>query len=142
MQNELLPNAHVPDDALDVLAEYRSKDDGEGKRGLKLLVEMIDVVADDIRREIGEEHSDEYAVMAVSSIARYFGGRMAYLPAGKALNDALRNREMWKDHNRKPTRDTVLALAKRYQLTEARVYQILEEQRSLYIARVQHGLFD
>jgi len=143
MQNDLYPDAPVPDDALDVLAEYRGQDEDKRKRGLKMMLEMVDVVADEIRRETGDaEHSEAYALMAVRTIANYFGGRMAYLPAGKTLRDALRNREIWKAHNRKPTRDTVLQLATEYGLTEARVYQILEEQRALYVARVQHDMFD
>jgi len=143
MQDDLYPDAHVPDDALEVLAEYRGQEEDTRKRGLKMLLEMVDVVADTIRRETGDaEHSEAYALMAVRSIADLFGGRMAYLPAGKTLRDALRNREIWKAHNRKPTRDTVLQLAKEYRLTEARVYQILDEQRALYVARVQHNLFD
>ncbi|MCK9468183.1 MAG: hypothetical protein M0Q49_02095 [Porticoccaceae bacterium] len=140
-QQSLYPDAPVPEDALAYLAERRD-DDGQGKRGLKELVELIDVVADALAREQGEAHSEAYAVTAVRAIARCRGGRMAYLPTGKALDDALRNRAIWEAHNQRPTRDTVLELAQQFCLTETRVYQILDEQRRLYIARVQPRLFD
>lgn len=131
----------VLDDALEYLDRHRDAPEGRRKRGLKLLVEMIDVETAEFQ---AAGHDDEaarkLAVMVVRSLARYFGGRMAYLPVGQALEDALRDKYIWDTHHRSPWRDTVQRLARQFGLTETRIYQIIEEQRSLYVARVQHSL--
>lgn len=71
-------------------------------------------------------------------LADYFGGRMVYFPTGEKLQIALRDAMIWhefKGHNH-------LELAQKYNLTIVRIYQILAEQRSLFVKDRQGKLFN
>lgn len=70
-------------------------------------------------------------------LASYLGGRMAYLPTGEKLQLALRDAIIFAEfrgHNH-------LELSQKYGLTVVRIYQIIAEQRALFVKERQGKLF-
>lgn len=69
--------------------------------------------------------------------AQYMGARMVYFPTGEKLKSALRDALIYREfkgHNQ-------LALAKKYNLTVVRIYQIVAEQTALFVKERQGKLF-
>lgn len=113
-------------------AQLRAPSD-EGEPVLKgrwpeALIEMRDVTVYALRDDIGEEAARKLGEKVVLEIARYMGGRCFYLPNGRRLERFVRNQNIWEDHT---AGMSVNALAKRYRLTHASIYQILDQQRTL-----------
>lgn len=103
------------------------------------LAELVDVTTAVLaRRGRTMEQARDDAAAVVAAIAHYLGGRMLYLPSAEKLRIAIRDRRIWSERDDY----TVPQLADRYGLTEIMIYQILREQRSIYIRRVQRRLFD
>lgn len=77
------------------------------------------------------------AARLVAAQAAYFGGMQLYLPRNDRLRKALRDIEIYDEFNGVNHRQ----LARRYDLTEITIYQIVAEQRAAEKARRQLGLF-
>lgn len=103
-----------------------------------VIVDMIDVQAAALKRlGVADEQAEGYARAMVTAQALYLGGRHIYLPRGKQLEQALRDDEIYRAHRRGNTE----ALARRYDLTERQVQNIVKRQLELHRARVQMPLF-
>lgn len=133
MENDLF-DADIPEDVLDHLDEAEIR--GAWPQSL---VDMLQVVEVELRHKgFDDAEAGRIAGWALQALARYFGGRMWYLPKGEKLANALRDREIF----RAMRRGGAKALAVRYGLTEQRIYEIYREQRTLYQRRHQCELFE
>lgn len=103
------------------------------------LSDMLTVI-ESTHRRAGDEPkvARERAFRAVRALATFHGGRTFYVPQGRQLDRALRDREIWARH----TGHNVAELSQAYHLTEVQIYSILAEQRKLARARYQSDLFD
>ncbi|RXE49194.1 Mor transcription activator family protein [Chromohalobacter israelensis] len=124
----------VPDDALEQL-----QDPEITKRWPQSLTDML-MVIEAAHRRAGDdaESARERAFRAVRALSHFHGGHIFYLPKGKQIDRALRDREIWERHNGA----NVAELAQEYDLNEVRVYKILAEQRLLARRRSQPDLFE
>jgi Mor family transcriptional regulator len=134
MQSELFQDADEMDDLLEHMDDIDHK-----HRWPKQLADMIDVLADHFqrRRNMEDEDAAAEATQVITVIAHYFGGRLTYIPRDEKLRLALRDNLIWLQFNGR----NILELANRHQLTEVQVYNIIREQRSLHVARVQQDMF-
>jgi Mor family transcriptional regulator len=113
----------------------RTRDDA---RWPQLIVDLIEVqTAALVHMGLPEEQAERYARAMVIAQSLYQGGRHLYLPRGKQLEQALRDDEIYRAHRRGNTE----ALARRYDLTERQVQNIVKRQLELHRARVQMPLF-
>jgi Mor family transcriptional regulator len=113
----------------------RTRDDA---RWPQLLADLVEVNAASLRQMgIQDELAERYARCMVTAQALYLGGRHMYLPRGRHLEQALRDDEIYRAHRRGNTE----ALARRYDLTERQVQNIVKRQLELHRARVQLPLF-
>lgn len=104
----------------------------------KLLVDMLDVarvaLADAGAKE---DRAREIAIIVLRSLARYHGGRSAYLPTGDTLDEALKHYRIWQESGKLSVRE----LSEKYEVSEVHIYRIIARQRALARARVQPDLF-
>ena len=70
-------------------------------------------------------------------LATYAEGRSIYLPNGQRVRNELRDQEIYRRYNGR----NMPELVKHYRLTEVRIYQIIDEQRSNFIKDKQPTLF-
>lgn len=84
-----------------------------------------------------EDEALAEAQTVVILLAEYTGGRSVYLPRGAALQTALRDRAIY----HLARRGNTVELAKRFDLTERRIQQIVAEQHAIRIDRTQGKLF-
>lgn len=104
----------------------------------KLLVDMLDVSrAALVDAGAKEEQAREIAIIVLRSLARYHGGRSAYLPTGDTLDEALKHYRIWQESGKLSVRE----LSVKYEVSEVHIYRIIARQRSLVRARVQPDLF-
>ncbi|AQU83231.1 MULTISPECIES: Mor transcription activator family protein [unclassified Halomonas] len=122
----------VPADALDYLDPEILKKWPQGLSDMLTVVENAYIRAGD-----DPQVARNRAFSAVRAISSFAGGRSLYVPQGRQLDRALRDREIWERH----TGDNIPQLVEDYGLTEAQVYSILGEQRKLARARMQSDLF-
>ncbi len=101
------------------------------------LAELHAVVTDTLRRA-GVDAADRHAAQIVRAIAHYLGGRQIYLPRGDQLEQALRDREIWRAFRG----DNIEELAAQHGLSVGSVYRILARQRALHHRNRQRGLFE
>lgn len=124
----------VPDDAL-----ARLQDPEILKKWPQGLTDMLMVIEAAYRRAGDDQQlARERAFRAVRALAQFAGGRSLYVPQGRQLDRALRDREIWERHDG----TNVSELAQRFALTEVQIYSILAEQRKLARARHQPDLFE
>ncbi|WNL39845.1 Mor transcription activator family protein [Halomonas sp. PAMB 3232] len=122
----------VPGDALDYLDPEILKKWPQG------LSDMLTVIESEyVRGGDDMKAARRRAFAAVRAISGFAGGRSLYVPQGRQLDRALRDREIWERH----TGDNIPTLVEDYTLTEAQIYSILAEQRKLARARMQSDLF-
>lgn len=105
----------------------------------KTLVELIDLISSHLQRDM---ELDQVAARAearglVLLIARQFGGRPFYLPKGRSLNKALRDRQIWEEF----TGNNVNELSRRHDLTPVQIYDIINTQRQIEQKKYQSDLF-
>ncbi len=136
-QGELLPEAKIPDDALehldDVPADVR-------KKWPKDLVAIIDMlIATYERMGYPQEEAHRLTLGTVKELALYCGGRYFYLPKGDVLDRAIRDRNLYKDWSDNGILPNELAT--KYRLAVQHVYRIIKEQRMYHARRVQPDLF-
>lgn len=122
----------IPDDALDYLDPEILKKWPQGLSDMLSVVENAYILAGD-----DPKVARSRAFAAVRAISSFAGGRSLYVPQGRQLDRALRDREIWERH----TGDNIPQLVEDYDLTEAQIYSILGEQRKLARARMQSDLF-
>jgi len=99
------------------------------------LVTMLDVAAHALAEAFPKEQAENAAIIAVASIAHYYGGRMFYLPKGKRLEIALRDREIY--HQYQHTRGSIVELAEKHDMTEQAIYRIVSQQRALHTKKAK-----
>ncbi|NVF15978.1 Mor transcription activator family protein [Vreelandella maris] len=122
----------IPNDALDYLDPEILKKWPQGLSDMLTVVENAHVRAGD-EPKIARRR----AFAAVRAISSFAGGRSLYVPQGRQLDRALRDREIWERHRG----DNIPQLVEDYELTEAQIYSILAEQRKLARSRLQSDLF-
>lgn len=98
------------------------------------VVEMIEVVNHYLEQQ---GHDNVNGHQLVMNICQHLGGVQLYLPKGDGIKQLLRDITIYQQF----TGTNVKALAHQYDLTEVRIYQIIKQQRSLHIAKVQRQLF-
>lgn len=104
----------------------------------KLLVDMLDVAsAGLVDAGAREDRAREIAIIVMRALARYHGGRSAYLPTGEALDEALKHYRIWKESGKVSVRE----LSEKYGVTEVHIYRVIKRQTRLARARVQRDLF-
>ncbi len=122
----------IPANALDHLDPEILKKWPQGLSDMLSVVESAHILAGD-----EPQVARHRAFSAVRAISRFAGGRSLYVPQGRQLDRALRDREIWERHRG----DNMAQLVQDYGLTEAQIYAILAEQRKLAQRRVQPKLF-
>ena len=134
MSRDLFETDALPDDVLEHL------DDPDIRaRWPETLASMVDVAAHALMRELGDAgHARRLATAVIYALAKYHGGATFYLPKGDELDCAIRDKKMWDRYDGR--RESVLALAKEYRLTEQAVYRILARQRAIHRRRTQPDL--
>ena len=104
----------------------------------KLLVDMLDVSrAALMNAGAADARAREIAIIVLRALARYHGGRSAYLPTGDALDEALMHYRIWQESGKLSVRE----LSEKYEVSEVHVYRVIARQRQLARARVQPDLF-
>ena len=71
------------------------------------------------------------------AIGHYFGGRDVYIPTDQRLKAALRNIQIWQEYKG----NNIEQLANKFKLTERRIAEIIQHQRSVETERRQRRLF-
>lgn len=98
----------------------------------KLLVDMLDVArAALLDAGAKDELAREIAIIVLRALARYHGGRSAYLPTGDTLDDALKHYRIFKESGKTSVRE----LSEKYGMTEVHIYRIIARQRKLVRSR-------
>ena len=136
-QRDLLPPS--TDAEVVELLERAGDTDALTDRWPAMLQALVDLFAAHLkRRGMDEDQALTVGRELAALEARYFGGRMVYLPGTERIEIALRNDAIWRDwrgNNR-----TELAL--RHKITERQVDNILAEQREIHRRRMQGELFE
>lgn len=102
------------------------------------LVELLDASrAALLRGGVQADEADRLARITMQAIAELHGGRSFNLPKGNALKNALRNDVIWVEMGKTPVED----LARRFDITIQRIYQIYADQRAMRRKRQQTDLF-
>ncbi len=102
------------------------------------LFDLFEVMrAYNVRQRVADDHATRDAAERVALIAGYFGGRQLYLPTGETLRRALRDAAIFARFHRVGAD----ALAREHQLTTKQIYEIVAQQRTLFVSRVQGRLF-
>lgn len=116
-------------------ANVEGLDDRHWPRAMAELVDVFTAAA--VREEIavGDE-AQALARWAVLTLGNHFGGRQTYLPKGESLRSAMRDQQIWQEFNGRNQDE----LARKFDLTVIRVYQILSEQRALHRDKIQPRL--
>jgi len=100
----------------------------------KLLVDMLDVARAALMDAGAREgRARDIAIIVLRALARYHGGRSAYLPTGDTLEDALKHYRIWHESGKTSVRE----LSEKYGLSEVHIYRIVARQRNLVRARAQ-----
>ena len=71
------------------------------------------------------------------AIGHYFGGRDVYIPTDQRLKAALRDIQIWQEYKG----NNIEQLGNKFKLTERRIAEIIQHQRSVEIERRQRRLF-
>jgi Mor family transcriptional regulator len=136
--NELFDDAEQMDTILARLDKLPSDDDAVRKAWPKTLREIMDVLSNELqRKDYSAEISLNLAQCLVARIAHHFGGQMFYFPRDARLKLALRDMDIYNNHNGGNSRE----LAKRYNLTQQRICKIVQEQHAYARKRHQPELF-
>lgn len=101
----------------------------------KRLVELIDVVTHTLvqKHSLSLPDARRQARDITIAIAQCFGGMQLYLPFGKTLELAVRNKAIWNDFNG----SNIEQLVRTYRLTKVQIYNILAHQRALHVSEHQ-----
>lgn len=99
---------------------------------------MVQVLEAHHRRQgVSERTAFDLASQSVLVLAEYFGARVWYLPRGDRLRKALRDAQIhWQWQRSQP----IPEIASEHRLSDIHVYRIIEQQRRLYLSKIQPGL--
>lgn len=112
--------------------------DAPDKRWPENLANLMDVLMATYQRfGIDDDRALDLAQQSALAIGQYQGGRQYYLPCGKSLQLAVRDRRIFLEANR----NNKVALARRHGMTVRRLEQIVAEQRAVHVSRAQGRLF-
>lgn len=132
MTNDLF-GAELSDDLLDHLEDPEVR-----KRWPQTLWDMVTGVRHTLQKHgMAEAEAKRMSLLIIADFANWFGGRMEYLPRGDALAMAIKHRQIWDDYDHRNVRD----LARKHNLTDVRIYEIIREQRALHHKRLHQDLF-
>ncbi|MDP2548064.1 Mor transcription activator family protein [Oceanobacter sp. 4_MG-2023] len=137
--HDLFENDHdMLEQALQRLDNLPQGDDAAKHAWPKLLIELVDVMASELKR-MGETDGQalKKARRLVAHQANYFGGRMVYLPNAERLKLALRDMDIYSQYKGGNSRE----LSEKFGLTQQQVCSIVSKQHGLHRKRVQPGLF-
>lgn len=110
-------------------------DENARQRWPSTLQSLSLLLDDELKRaQVNEPHLADRLIIALS---HYFGGREIYIPADSKLKLALRNIAIWRNYNGR----NIEQLAKRYNLTERLITEVIREQRQAEMRRRQRELF-
>lgn len=143
MSEELPPDADLfglPDDPQlrrRMLEEAANLPEDRWPQQLAELLAFIEAVFK--RRGMSPRDAFDLASEVTIEISYAFGGQCFYMPLGKKLRTALRDAEIWRQHNGRP--EQIPELAKKYGVTEVYMYDIIARQRKLHVNRHQGSLF-
>lgn len=136
--HELFNDADEMDQALARLDLLPEDDEAIKKAWPKTLREIMEVLTNELQRKgYSAETSLNLAQCLVARIAHHLGGQMAYFPRDARLKSALRDMEIYDNHNGGNSRQ----LAERYNLTQQRICKIVQEQHAYARKRHQPELF-
>ena len=96
------------------------------------------VLMEDPRIKLAHPLAAELALTVAEHVRRNIGGVATYIPRGMSYVLTLRDREIWSDFSG----DNYAALARKYDMTEMRVRQIITAAMRLDRAARQKGLFE
>lgn len=94
--------------------------------GMKAIAELSAVIGSAIEASgYSKEESQSITEVAIKAMSFMAGGRQFYLPRGKALEIAIRNRKLFQEFTGK----NIHALVNKYNISEVQVYKIIKSQR-------------
>lgn len=124
------------DEVLDKLEGLNKNDKALQKAWPKFLMELVAVMASELKRMGEDEQSAEMkARRLVAHQANHLGGRMIYLPVADRLKHAYRNMDIYSKYDGGNSR----ALSEEYKLTQQRICSIIKEQHELHQERVREA---
>lgn len=88
------------------------------------------------KAEFDPEKAAEIGFETAEHVRRHWGGGSAYFPKGVAYELSKRDYAIWSEFNGR----NVTMLAKQYQLTEMRIYQIVKAVQREEVAKRQRSL--
>jgi len=91
------------------------------------------------RRGMDAAAAWDMASSSTIAIADFLGGRVAYIPRGDRLRNAIRDAGIWRAYDGKPA--TIERLADLHGLSTITIYSICKVQRALSLAHRQRALF-
>ena len=96
----------------------------------KTLVEVLEHMQSAfIRNGDNEEQAKRHAEIGVEALSFYLGGRITYIPMGKALKTAMKHKRIYEAHQKgKPVEDIAIDA----DINIVTVYKIIDEQRKLH----------
>lgn len=103
----------------------------------KLLADIYDLFVYELSRNQVPQ-SQTLAAKLAGALAFHYGGRSCYLPTGERLKVGLVHNQLFHEWHSKAS---ISELAKKYGLTDSRVYQVINEQMRLHRNRHQMLLF-
>ncbi|WP_161624002.1 Mor transcription activator family protein [Methylohalobius crimeensis] len=88
--------------------------------------ELLDHLVSRLERKgLDSEKAFDIAKEAVEAVSDVCGGRQVYFPMGVSIRTALRDEQIMREFNGRNIDD----LSRRYRLSHARIYQILDNHR-------------
>jgi len=136
-QHDLLPDAPIPDDALEHLNDVAPEVLKKWPKDLVAIIDML--IAKFERMGIAQDEAQRLTFGVVHELALYCGGRYFYLPKGDVLERAIRDRNLYRDWHDRAIMPNELAT--KYRVAVQHVYRIIKEQRAYHIKKVQPNLF-
>lgn len=107
----------------------------------KVLVEYAEVsyraIAEAKINGVDEAMARRLAYKVVMALAKQRGGQIEYLPKGKALETAIKHKQIWDEFNGKNTE----YLAEKFGINRIDIYKIIRQQREIHSNKIQASLF-
>lgn len=109
------------------------------KHGPALLLEIAELMEHEALKsgQLTGEQAKRLAFNQVKRLAMTYGSNTLYMPGLKKLDNAIRDRNIYKEFNGK----NIYHLTQKYKLCDRKIRQIIAEQRQLHIEIAQAKLF-
>lgn len=120
------------------MAEHLFLDDSYPEVLADIARTIHEQLMEDPRAKLPHQVAAEVALSVTEHVRRRIGGAATYIPRGHSYELTLRDREIWSEFKG----DNYSELARKYDITEMRVRQIMAQALRLDRARRQQGLFD